>query len=140
MAARSHSLAVSRRSRSPTPPERRRFDILVHDHLQRSEVLTATVADQRDDGPQDAPRALRRDEVAESTHPILVVDDAAEEGARWVRPRDVTRVVVTQALFAVVVLTAINAMHHHQGLVTIGEVIAAGLGGILAAMLFAGER
>ncbi len=50
-----------------------------------------------------------------------------------------TRVVVTQALFAVVVLTAINAMHH-RGLVTIGEVIATGMGGILAALLFARDR
>jgi len=56
------------------------------------------------------------------------------------RSRDVARAVVTQALFAVVVLTAINARHHHRGLVTIGEVIATGLVGILAALLFAGDR
>ena len=69
-----------------------------------------------------------------------MVGDDAEEGVGRVRPRDVARVVVGQTLFAVVVLTAINARHHHWDLVTIGEVIATGLGGILAVLLFARDR
>jgi len=57
-----------------------------------------------------------------------------------VSPRDVARAAAAQALFAVVVLTAINARHHHWDLVTIGEVIATGLVGLLAALLFAKDR
>ena len=49
--------------------ERRRFDILIHDHLQRIEVLTATTGDPRDDAPTTSPDALRRVEGAESTRP-----------------------------------------------------------------------
>jgi len=49
--------------------ERRRFDILIHDHLQQSEALTTGVGDQRQDAPgcaQDVPGAT---EGVESTHP-----------------------------------------------------------------------
>jgi len=52
----------------------------------------------------------------------------------------VARAAAAQALFAVVVLTAINARHHHWDLVTIGEVIATGIVGLLAALLFARDR
>jgi len=62
------------------------------------------------------------------------------EGTGRVKRRDTVRVVVTQALFGVAVLIVVNARRHHRGLAAIGEVIVAGLVGLLATLLVASDR
>ena len=69
-----------------------------------------------------------------------MVDGRMAQGTGDVRPRDVARIVVTQALFAVAVLVVINARRHDWELVALGEIMAAGLAGVLAALLFARDR
>ena len=54
--------------------------------------------------------------------------------------RGVVRVVVTQALFAVVLMVVINARRHDWELAALGEVIAAGLAGVLVTLLITQDR
>ena len=83
--------------------------------------------------PQDVTSRLGR--VA----PLVAIRRVAE-GAGRVRPRDVARVVATQALFRAAVLAVINARRHRWALAALGVVIAAGFVGVVATLLLARDR
>jgi len=68
------------------------------------------------------------------------VDPDVAQGAGRVKPRDVVRVVVTQALFAVGLMVVTNARRHDWELAALGEVIAAGRAGVLVTLLITQDR